>query len=292
MHFPASPLTVRSAGALALILAALALPLRSAEKLPMKENPLLLESTLPFHYPRFDLIKNAHFAPAFEQGMAEHLLEVAAIANNPAQPTFENTIVALERAGELLDRVSTIFYNLTGCNTNDELQAVQKDFAPKLSAHQDAIRLNPALFARIAALEAARDTLGLDAESKRVLWRYHRDFVRAGAKLGAADKERLKQLNTELATLHTAFTQNTLKERGASSVVVDTREELAGLSEAEITAAAASAKKHGKEGSSRSRWKTRRVRRRSPISRIAPRARKSWRPRWRAAAAAAPTTTA
>lgn len=214
----------------------------------MNDNPLLVESTLPFHYPRFDLIKNAHFAPAFEQGMAEHLKEVAAIANNPEQPTFENTIVALERAGELLGRVSTIFFNLTACNTNDELQAVQKAFAPKLAAHQDAIRLNPALFARLAALEANRDTLGLDAESKRVLWRYHRDFVRAGAKLGAADKEQLKKINTELATLHTSFTQNTLKERSASAIVLDTREELAGLSEAEIAAAAANAKKHGKEG--------------------------------------------
>ena len=240
-----SPPRVRRACCLALIIASSTMPLRSAA---MNENPLLTESTLPFHYPRFDLIKNAHFAPAFELGMAEHLKEVAAIANHPEKPTFENTIVALEHAGELLGRVGTIFSSLTGCNTNDELQAVQKVFAPKLAAHQDAIRLNPALFARIAALEAARDTLGLDAESKRVLWRYHRDFVRAGAKLPAAEKEQLKQLNTELATLHTTFTQNTLKERSASAVLVDTREELAGFTEAEINTAAAAAKKHGHEG--------------------------------------------
>ena len=222
--------------------------LRAAEPAPSADNPLLTASTLPFHYPRFDLIKNAHFAPAFEAGMAEHLKEIDAIANSPEQPTFENTIVALERAGELYGRVGTIFSSLTGANTNDELQALQKALAPKFSAHSDAVRLNPKLFARIDALYAARDTLGLDAESQRLLWRYQRDFVRAGAKLSAADKDKLKKLNSELATLSTAFGQNTLKERSASSVYVDTREELAGLSDTEISTAAAAAKKHGHEG--------------------------------------------
>jgi peptidyl-dipeptidase Dcp len=219
-----------------------AVPLRAAD------NPLLTESTLPFHYPRFDQIKNEHFAPAFEQGMAEHLKEIETIANNPEKPTFENTIVAMERAGELLGRVNTIFSNLTGCNTNDELQALQKTLAPKLAAHRDAVTLNPALFARIDALYTARDTLGLDAESARLLWRYERDFVRAGAKLSAADKEQLKKFNAELATLSTTFGQNTLKERGASSVFVATREELAGLTDDEIKTAAALAKKHGHDG--------------------------------------------
>ena len=224
----------------ALILAAG--PLRAAD------NPLLTESTLPFHYPQFDQIKNEHFAPAFELGMAEHLREIDVIATNAAPPTFDNTIVAMERAGELLNRVNTIFSSLTSCNTNDELQALQKTLAPKLAAHNDAIRLNPALFARIDALYAARDTLGIDAESQRLLWRIQRDFVRAGAKLPAADKEKLKKLNTELATLQTTFAQNTLKERSASSVFADTREELAGLSDAEISTAAAAAKQHGHEG--------------------------------------------
>src|SRR5471032_2126627 len=180
--------------------------------------------------------------------MAEHLKEIEAIANSPEKPTFDNTIVAMERAGELLGRVSTIFSNLTGCNTNDELQALQKTLSPKLAAHRDAVMLNPALFARIDALYTARDTLGLDAESKRLLWRCYRDFVRAGAKLSAADKEKLKKMNSELATLQTTFAQNTLKERSASSVYVDTREEVAGLSDAEISTAAASAKKHGHDG--------------------------------------------
>ena len=224
----------------ALILAAS--PLRAAD------NPLLTESTLPFHYPRFDQIKNEHFAPAFELGMAEHLKEIDAIATNAAPPTFDNTIVAMERAGELLNRVSTIFSSLTSCNTNDELQSLQKILAPKLAAHNDAIHLNPALFARIDALYAARDTIGLDAESQRLLWRIQRDFVRAGAKLSAADKEKLKKLNSELATLQTTFAQNTLKERGAAAVFVDTREELAGLNEAEFATAATAAKQHGHEG--------------------------------------------
>ena len=153
------------------------------------ENPLLTESTLPFRYPRFDLIKDAHFPPAFEQGMAEHLREVAAIADNPAKPTFDNTVVALERAGRLLGRVNTTFSNLTGTLTNPELQKIQRSIAPQLSAHNDAVRLNPALFARLSALYDARSTLGLDAESQRLLWRYYQDFVRAGAKLAEPRSE-------------------------------------------------------------------------------------------------------
>jgi peptidyl-dipeptidase Dcp len=211
-------------------------------------NPLLVESTLPFHYPRFDLIKNEDFAPAFEQGMADQLKEIDAIAKNPEQPTFENTIVAMEKSGELLTRTNTIFSNLNGCNTNPEMQKLQRALAPKLAAHTDAIRLNPALFARIDALYAARPTLGLDPESQRLLWRYYKDFVRAGAKLPPAEKEKLKVLNGEIATLQTTFTQNTLKEVAASAVFVDTREELAGFSEAEITAAAATAKADGHDG--------------------------------------------
>jgi peptidyl-dipeptidase Dcp len=215
---------------------------------PMTANPLLTESPLPFHYPQFDLIKNEHFAPAFEQGMAEHLKEIDAIAHNPAAPTFENTIVAMEKSGELLSRTVRIFFNLTGCNTNPELQQVQRAMSPKLAAHSDAISLNPALFARVKALYDARETLGLDPESKRLLWRYYKDFVRAGALLSPADQEKLKALNAELATLQTTFTQNTLKEVKASAVLLDTREELAGLTDAQVAAAAAAAKEAGHEG--------------------------------------------
>ena len=212
------------------------------------ENPLLTESTLPFRYPRFDLVQDAHFLPAFAQGMVENLREVAAIADNTAAPTFDNTLVALERSGRLLARVNAFFANLNGTLTNPERQKIQRELAPRLSAHSDAIRLNPALFARISALYEIRTTLGLDAESQRLLWRTYQDFVRAGAKLAEPDKAKLRALNAELATLQTAFTQNVLKERDASAVVVATREELAGLDAAAIDAAAAAAKAAGHEG--------------------------------------------
>jgi len=230
---------------LALLAAA---PGASAGDASAAPNPLLVESPLPFHYPQFDLIKEEHFAPAYEQGMAEELQEVAAIAANPAAPTFENTIVALERSGQLLDRVDGIFSNLNGTVTTPGLQQIEKAMAPKLAAQRDAIRLNPALFARIEALYAVRDTLGLDPESQRLLWRYRQDFIRAGARLSDADKTRLKALNAELASLQTAFSQNVLKETNASALLVDTREELDGLGEAQIAAAAGAAKDAGHDG--------------------------------------------
>jgi peptidyl-dipeptidase Dcp len=211
-------------------------------------NPLLQQSTLPLHYPRFDQIHDADFAPAFEQAMAEHRREIAAIASNPDKPTFDNTIVAMERAGRALNRVQMIFYNLTSANTDPQLQEVQRKMAPALAAHQDEILLDPRLFARVDALYAQRDALGLDAESARLLWRYHQDFVRAGARLPEASKARLRALNGEIATLQTTFAQNTLKERGAAAVVFDRREELAGLSDAEIKTAADAAAKAGKPG--------------------------------------------
>ncbi len=211
-------------------------------------NPLLTESTLPFNYPRFDLVQDAHFAPAYAQGMAEHLREVAAIADNAAAPTFENTLVALQRSGRLLARVGAFFSNLNGTLTNPERQKIQRELAPKLAAHNDAVRLNPTLFARIAALYERRASLGLDAESDRLLWRTYQDFVRGGAKLADAEKTKLRALNAELATLQTTFTQNVLKERDAASVLVATREELVGLDATAISAAAAAAKAAGHEG--------------------------------------------
>ncbi len=211
-------------------------------------NPLLEPSPLPFGYPAFDRVRDSHYAPAFSQGMAEHLREVEAIANNPSEPTFENTLVALERSGQLLGRVQRLFFNLVGAHGNDALRAVEKEMAPKLAAHSDAIRLNPALFARVDRLHARLDQLGLDPESRRLLDRTHRDFVRSGARLGETEKTRLKALNAEIATLQTSFAQNVLKETNASAVVVDRREDLAGLTPAEIATAAAAAKAAGQEG--------------------------------------------
>ena len=211
-------------------------------------NPLLAESTLPLHFPRFDQIRDDDFLPAFEQGIAEHRKEIEAIAANPDKPSFDNTIVAMERAGRTLGRVETIFGNLNGANTDPKLQEVQRVMAPRFAAHRDEVQLDPRLFARVDALYKQRDSLGLDTESARLLWRYHEDFVRAGAQLPEQSKARLRALNAELATLQTTFTQNTLKERGASAVTFDTREELAGLSDVEIKNAADAAAKAGKPG--------------------------------------------
>jgi peptidyl-dipeptidase Dcp len=211
-------------------------------------NALLVPSTLDLHFPRFDLIHDEDFLPALRQGMAEHRKEIEAIAADPDKPTFDNTIVAMERAGRTLARAETIFSNLNSANTDPKLQDVQRRMAPAFAAHHDEIVLDPRLFARIDALYKQRDSLGLDAESARLLWRYHQDFVRAGAQLPEASKARLRALNAELATLQTTFAQNVLKERGASAVTFDTRAELAGLSDAGIKTAADAAAKAGKPG--------------------------------------------
>jgi peptidyl-dipeptidase Dcp len=211
-------------------------------------NPFAQESSLPYGYPRFDQIQPEHFAPAFAAGMAAQLVEVQAIAENPAAPTFDNTLVALERSGQLLGRVNRTFSNLNGTVTNDALRAIEKEMAPKLAAHNDAIRLNGRLFARVAALHERSAALGLDAEGQRLLERYYKDFVRAGAKLAAPAQMRLKALNQEIAGLQTAFAQNVQKESNAAAIVIDTRAELAGLPENQIAAAAAAAKADGKPG--------------------------------------------
>ncbi len=212
------------------------------------DNPLLKESTLPYHLPPFDQIKDQHFVPAMEAGMRDQLKEVDAVANNPEKPTFENTVVALERTGRSLDRAERTFSNLNACNTNPALQKIDKEMAPKLSAHRDAIHLNGKLFARIQQLYDNRDTLGLDSESAYLLERYYKDFVRAGAKLSDSDKEKLKKINVELATLQTQFEQNVLKEKNASSIVVDRKEDLAGLSDNQMASVTAAAKAEHKEG--------------------------------------------
>lgn len=234
--------------ALALGLAPVAMLGQSAPASPMTDNPLLTESTLPFNYPHFDRIKDEHFLPAFEAGMAEQRREIDALVATPGEPTFENTIVALERSGQLLGRVSRVFFNLTGTHTNPAMQKIEREIGPKLAAHGDAIRLNAALFDRIASLYDRRESLGLDEEASRVLERYYKDFVRSGAKLNEADKTYLRALNSELATLHTTYAQNVLKETNASGVLVDTRDELAGLSDNAIAAAASAAKAAGHEG--------------------------------------------
>ena len=214
----------------------------------MTDNPLLTESSLPYHIPPFDKIKDEHFEPAIEAGMREELKEVEGVANDSEKPTFDNTIVALEHTGRLLDRAERTFSNLNACNTNPTLQKIETEIAPQLSAHRDAIHLNGKLFARIQELYDNRDNLGLDPESAYLLERYYKDFVRAGAKLSDTDKEKLKKINTELATLQTQFEQNVLKEKNASSVVVDRKEDLAGLSDNQMASVTAAAKAEHKDG--------------------------------------------
>ena len=211
-------------------------------------NPFAQVSPLPFHYPQFDKIKPEHFKPAYEAGMREQLREVDVIANNKAAPTFDNTIVAMEKTGRLLARVATTFSNLQSANTNDALDEIDREMSPVLAAHQDAIYMNDKLWQRVKVVYDKRSALHLDAESEHLLERYHRDFVRAGANLSSADKDKLKAYNGEIASLQSKFAQNTLKEANASALVVDTRAELAGLSDAQIAAAADDARKRGQDG--------------------------------------------
>jgi peptidyl-dipeptidase Dcp len=211
-------------------------------------NPLLKKSTLPFQMPQFDKIKDADFAPALAEGMRRHLREIQVITNSPKPASFDNTIVAMERSAQLLNRVESIFSNLAGANTNATLQATEKDFSPKKAAHDDQVMLNAKLFQRIQVLHQKRDKLGLDAESLYLLERYYTDFVRAGAELAAADKEKLKRINTELAEAGSTFRQNVLGDVNASALVIGDRAELAGMSEENIASMAEAAKARGLTG--------------------------------------------
>jgi len=212
------------------------------------ENPFYEISALPNQMPPFDRIADAHFVPAMERGMEEQLTEIETIASNPEPPNFENTIVAMERSGRLLDRATSVFFALVSADTNDRRQEIQREMTPRLSAHQDAIQLNPELFARIETLYQGRDELGLNAEQMRLLEEYRRDFVRAGAQLSSEQKAQLREINAELARLGTEFSQNVLKEVNASAVVVDTAGELEGLTEGQIQTAADEAADRGHEG--------------------------------------------
>ena len=203
-----------------------------------RQNPFSAASSLPFQAPPFDKIGDADFQPAIEEGMTRNLAEVEAIANNPDAPTFANTIEAMERSGAMLTRVQRVFGALTQSNTNPTLQRIQADEAPKLAAHRDTIYLNPKLFARVKTIYDQRDALNLDAESKWLVERYFRNFIRAGAQLSDADKTTLKALNQEESTLSTQYRQHVLADTKDSAIVVGKKADLAGLSESDIAAAA------------------------------------------------------
>jgi len=211
-------------------------------------NPFFSVSPLPLQYPPFDQISTDHYLPAFERGMAEHLEEIAAIVNQAEDPTFENTMIPLEQSGQLLDRVSTVFFAMSSAHTNDAINDIEVEIAPKLSAHTDQILLDAGLFARISELYERRDSLGLDAEAMRLIEENYKDFVRAGAQLDVEQKEQLKAINLELAELSTSFSQKVLDEVNALAIVVDSREELAGLSDAQIQAASDRAEADGMPG--------------------------------------------
>ncbi|MDG2176033.1 MAG: M3 family metallopeptidase [Gammaproteobacteria bacterium] len=201
-------------------------------------NPFYSASTLPLQYPAFDQITTDHYLPAFERGMAEHIEEIAAIVNQAGDPTFENTMLPLEESGELLNRVATVFFAMSSAHTNDAIDEIEVEIAPRLSTHQDQIFLDAGLFARVQDLYERRNSLGLDAESVRLVEENYKDFVRAGAQLDGEQKEQLKAINLELAELSTSFSQNVLDEVNAKAIVVDSAEELTGLTEAQIQTAA------------------------------------------------------
>jgi peptidyl-dipeptidase Dcp len=235
-------------GVLAAILAIVPVVSALGATAPMSENPLLQPSILPYQMPPFDRIRVSDYAPAFDAGMRAQLREVAAIARDPHPPDFQNTIVALDRSGQLLLRVGFLFDELNANNTSPEMQAVDTEYAVKRSAHKDAVYLDHALWKRVDAVYAKRATLNPDPESEQLLLRWHARFVRAGARLGAAQQAQLRELNARIAALTTQFGQNLLKATAAGAVVVDKVADLDGLSPGQVSAAAEAAQARGLKG--------------------------------------------
>lgn len=220
----------------------------TVKKDTLDNNPLLSESTLPYQAPDFTKIKNEDFAPAFEVGMQRQMKQINDIANNSEPATFENTFVALEKSSADLDRVGNVFNLLTSANTNPTLQKVQEEVAPKLAAHDDAIYLNEKLFNRVKQIYQDREKLNLDAESKRLVEYYYQQFEKAGANLSAADKEKLKSLNGEEASLSAKFTNKLLEAANNAGLVIDDSTKLSGLPDGDKKSAAVNAKNNGKDG--------------------------------------------
>ncbi len=223
-------------------------PSATAAEAAPRANPFLTASPLPFQAPPFDRIRNEDFKPALEEGIRQQRQEVEKIAADPAAPTFENTLVALERSGELLTRVNLVFNALSGANTNPTLQALQEEVAPKLAALHDAIFLDARLFKRVEAIYAQRAALGLDPESMRLVEYDHQEFVHAGARLSDADKATLMKLNEREAALSARFTNQLLAAAKEGALVVSDKAELAGFGAGDLDAAAQAAKARGLEG--------------------------------------------
>ena len=211
-------------------------------------NPFLAEYTTPFQVPPFDQIKIEHYLPAFEAGIAEQQAEVEAIVNNTETPTFANTILPFDKSGEILDRVSNVFFNLNECLTNDEMVDIAEQVLPLLSKHSDSIMMNPKLFERIDYVYQHRNEMGLDDQQIRVVEKYEQDFVRNGAALPADKQAELSQINEQLSTLSLQFGNNLLKENANYKLVIEDEKDLAGLPQTSIDAAAEQAKADGMEG--------------------------------------------
>lgn len=211
-------------------------------------NPFFVEYTTPFGVPPFDQIKVEHYKPAFLNGMEEQAKEIESIVNNPEEATFENTIVALDRSGELLNKVMYAFNGQASVNTNDEIQALQQELSPVLSKHRDDIRLNPELFARVKSVYDNQEKFNLNKEQKKLLEQKYKSFVRGGANLDADKQVRLRKLNSDIAMLELTFGQNALKETNAFQLVIDKKEDLSGLPEGLIASAASAAKNAGMDG--------------------------------------------
>ena len=235
-----------------LVIAGIALSLMACsgnkEKSSDAVNPFFTEYATPFGVPPFDEIKLEHYKPAFLKGMEEQAKEIDAIVNARSMPDFENTIVALDQSGQLLRRVSAVFYGLNSANTSDEMQALSKELSPLLSKHSDDISLNPRLFERVKQVYDNKEKFNLDKEQTKLLEETYQDFVRGGANLDSAKQVKLRQLNSEIAMLQLTFGQNMLKETNAFQLVIDKKEDLAGLPESLIANAAAAAKAAGMEG--------------------------------------------
>ncbi len=211
-------------------------------------NPFAQRSSLEFELPPFADIRDEHYLPAFYAGCQAQLAEVAEILATPGSATFENTIVALEKSGQMLMRTLLVFFNKSSSDTSDALDAIEEEMAPKLAAHQDAINLNPALFTRIKSLYDNRESIGLNSEDAWLLERYYKDLIHAGAHLSDSERARLKELNEELSKLETQFSKNVLADTNDLAVLVENIDELEGLSDNEIASAAAAAKDRGHEG--------------------------------------------
>ena len=212
------------------------------------ENPFFKEYDTPFEVPPFDIIENDHFLPAFEKGMKSQKEEIDKIVNNDEKPTFENTILALEKSGELLNKVSSVFYNLNSAHTNDEIQKLAQELAPKVSAHEDDISLNEALFKRIKSIWKEQDNLELGDEDKVLLKKKYETFIRSGANLSDSDKEKLRKVNGRLSSLTVDFGQNVLAETNNYELIIEKEEDLAGLPESLIESAEEVAQENGHEG--------------------------------------------